>query len=105
MHCYLVVNATVKTIQNITSIFPKHVFWDMDYSKLSYKEDKDIIIPRALYATTKDTFDTDIIRLEEIYSKKLILKTLRNTKERISNEICKLVSKRYNVAVFYRYAI
>ena len=77
----------------------------MDYSKLSYKEDKDIIIPRALYATTKDTFNTDIIRLEDIYSNKVILNTLRNTKERISNELCELVSRRYNVAVFYRYAI
>lgn len=77
----------------------------MDYSKLSYKEDKDIIIPRALYATTKDTFSKDITKLERIYSKRDILNILRNTKERISNELCQLVSKRYKVAVFYRYSI
>lgn len=77
----------------------------MDYSKLSYKEDKDIIIPRALYATTKDTFTKDITTLEKIYTKEDILKILHTTKERISNELCQLVSKRYNVAVFYRYTI
>ena len=77
----------------------------MDYKNLSFKDDKEIIIPRALFATTKDTFDEDISKLEKVYSKKVILKTLRNTKERISNELCKLVSTRYNVDVFYRYAI
>lgn len=86
-------------------MFPKHLFWDMDYSKLSYEEDRDIIIPRALFVTTKETFDTDIAKLERIYSRDTILNTLRNTKERINNELCMLVSKRYDVVVFYRYAI
>lgn len=95
----------MKATDNISKIFPKHLFWDMDYSKLSYKEDKDIIIPRALYATTKDTFIKDITTLEKIYTKKDILKVLHTTKERISNEVCQLVSKRYKVAPFYRYAI
>lgn len=77
----------------------------MDYSKLSYKEDKDIIIPRALFATTKDTFTKDIVKLENIYSKKIILNTLRNTKERISNDVCLMVAKRYKAPIFYRYEI
>lgn len=42
---------------NIASIFPKHLFWDMDYNKLNLSRDKEIIIPRALYATTPDTFE------------------------------------------------
>nr|WP_207037745.1 hypothetical protein [Psychroflexus sp. ALD_RP9] len=77
----------------------------MDRSKLSLKRDKEIIIPRALYATTKETFSKDILVLERYYSKSDILNILKHTKENISNEVCVLVSKRYNTAPFYRYAV
>ncbi|WP_289021251.1 hypothetical protein [uncultured Salegentibacter sp.] len=90
---------------NIAKKFPKHLFWDMDASRLSVKKDKAIIIPRALFATTQATFENDIQRLEEIYSKKEIISILRNTKERISNEICVLVTKRYNAKPFLRYSL
>ena len=95
----------LKARKDITKIFPKHLFWDMDYSKLSIKRDKDIIIPRALYATNKDTFTKDIATLESLYTKQEILSCLKNTKERISNKTCVLVAEEYNVAPFYRYAI
>ena len=49
---------------NIAAIFPKYLFWDMDYSKLNPTRDKDIIIPRAMYATTEDTFEDDIKKLD-----------------------------------------
>lgn len=88
---------------NITSVFPKYLFWDMDYNKLNPERDKDIIIPRAMYATTADSFEDDIIRLERLYSNKDILDYLINTKELISNEVCALVSKRYKVAPFARF--
>lgn len=77
----------------------------MDCSKLSLKRDKDIIIPRALYATTKATFPKDIKVLEAHYSKKEIVAVLRHTKENISNQVCELVSKRYHIKPFYRYAV
>ncbi|WP_144282607.1 DUF6922 domain-containing protein [Chryseobacterium echinoideorum] len=88
---------------NIASIFPKYLFWDMDYSKLNSETDKDIIIPRAMYATTLESFENDILKLESIYSKKDILNHLKNTKELISNEVCTMVSQRYNVASFSRF--
>lgn len=59
----------------------------MDYSKLSLRKDKGIIIPRALFASTKETFVTDIERLENFYSTKEILDTLKSTRERISNNM------------------
>ncbi|MGO2103499.1 MAG: DUF6922 domain-containing protein [Psychroflexus halocasei] len=90
---------------NILKKFPKHLFWDMDASKLSLKEDKAIIIPRALFATTQTSFESDIKRLEEFYSKKEILSTLKNTRELISNELCTLVAKRYQVKPFFRYSL
>ncbi len=75
----------------------------MDPSKLNLIRDKDIIIPRALFATNEETFETDIIKLEQFYSKNTILKYLKNTKERISNEVCAMVAKRYNVPIFARF--
>ncbi|MEN2436475.1 hypothetical protein AAH994_13745 [Weeksellaceae bacterium A-14] len=88
---------------NIASVFPKYLFWDMDYNTLNPEKDKDIIIPRAMYATTADSFEEDILRLELIYSKKDILNYLINTKELISNEVCTLVSKRYQTVSFARF--
>jgi hypothetical protein len=95
----------MKATSNILNVFPKYLFWDMDRSKLSLKRDKEIIIPRALYATTTETFSKDILVLEHYYSKSDILNILKHTKENISNEVCVLVSKRYNTAPFYRYAV
>jgi hypothetical protein len=89
--------------KNMADVFPKHLFWDMDLNKLSLSNDKDIIIPRALFATTEETFLEDISRLEQFYSKEEILKYLKVTKERISNEVCAMVALRYNVPVFARF--
>lgn len=90
---------------NIATVFPKHLFWDMDYSKLNLSRDKNIIIPRAMYATTPETFEQDIERLEQLYTPRMIVKYLKNTKENISNKVCVSVSKRYNVAPFLRYSL
>lgn len=88
---------------NIAKVFPKHLFWDMDQSALDFDRDQDIIIPRALFATTPETFETDIATLENLYSRKQILKHLKTTKERISNEVCRLVAHRYDVDIFFRF--
>ena len=95
----------MKRQQQIENIFPKHLFWDMDYSKLSIRHDKDIIIPRALYATTKESFNVDIQKLEKLYTKREIVNCLKETKENISNITCKLVALKYNVPIFYRFKI
>ncbi|WP_373516386.1 hypothetical protein [Pricia sp.] len=57
-------------------------------SKLNLAPDKELSIPRALFATTETIFNEDIERLENLYSRKDILKTLKTTKERISNTVC-----------------
>ena len=95
----------MKQSANIATIFPKHLFWDMDHSKLNLSKDKDIIIPRALFATNEETFATAIIKLEQFYSKTIILKYLKTTKERISNEVCAMVAERYNVKPFLRFSL
>jgi len=95
----------MKQKNNIANIFPKHLFWDMDCSKLDLLRDKAIIIPRALYATTTDTFESDIKLLESLYSPEDIIKYLKSTKENISNKICLSVAKRYNIEPFQRFVL
>lgn len=88
---------------DISKIFPAHLFWDLDASKLNVKDDQDIIIPRALFATTDKSFETDIVRLEKLYSRTQILQELQNSRERVSNLVCYLVAKRYHVPTFSRF--
>lgn len=88
----------------ISSVFPKYLFWDMNYESLDPQRDKDIIIPRALYMTNKNTFDRDIQKLETIYTASQIISQLKSTKELISNEVCELVAMRYSVPVFHRFS-
>lgn len=77
----------------------------MDTSKLNLSKDKSIIIPRALYATTPDTFETDILKLEALYSAKDIVKYLKLTTENVSNKVCISVAKRYNLKPFLRFSL
>ncbi|WP_207424603.1 DUF6922 domain-containing protein [Desertivirga brevis] len=88
---------------NIAKHFPKHLFWDVDPSSLNTQRDKDFIIPRALYATTPATFEEDITKLEGFYSSEEIVAELKFTKERISNQVCELVAKRYHIETFSRF--
>ncbi|WP_410478438.1 DUF6922 domain-containing protein [Pedobacter nyackensis] len=84
-------------------MFPKELFWDLNVSRLDIQGDKDLIIPRALYATTENTFSQDISRLECLYKRSEIVKQLKSTKERISNKVCTMVAQRYHVRHFSRY--
>ena len=93
----------MRALKDISKILPKHLFWDVDPKNLDIQDDKGFIIPRALFATTKATFSEDIQPLEQLYSKAQILKELQNTKERVSNEVCKLVARRYHVKQFLRF--
>lgn len=54
-------------------------------------------------ATTVDTFTKDIEPLEQLYSIAQIVSVLQKIKERISNEVCMLVTRRYHVKLFLRY--
>lgn len=93
----------VSTVKNISQLLPKHLFWDVDSSKLDIEADKDFIIPRALFATTESTFDRDIEVLERLYSKQQIVFELSNTKERVSNNVCEMVARRYHVKQLLRF--
>jgi len=77
----------------------------MDPSRLNAERDKDVIIPRALYFTNRQSFQADIARLETLYTQQEILIHLRNTKELISNEVCSMVAERYHVPPFRRLSI
>lgn len=91
------------TTINIANTFPKQAFWDMDTNQLSIKKDKDIIIPRVLMSTNAATFSKDIALVETVYNTNEIYSVLKDTKERISNNICRMVANRYNKPTFLRY--
>jgi hypothetical protein len=71
--------------------------------QLDAERDMAVIVPRALYFTTPQTFEADIERLERIYNKKEIVRNLKATKEPISNRVFELVADRYHVAAFHRF--
>ncbi len=87
------------------TILPKEAFWDLDINSLSIIDDMELIIPRVLMATNKDNFSESIKLLERFYTRNEIYMVSRNTKERISNEVCKMISKRYGKKLFSRYKI
>lgn len=89
---------------SILSQFPKASFWDVDPTLLDVKEDKDFIIPRALFMTTPQTFYADISKLEHIYSRNQIVHALKTTKERISNKVCHMVAEHYHIQGFSRFS-
>jgi len=93
----------MRRANKVAQLFPKHLFWDVDYSKLNPLRDSDIIIPRALFASTPESFAEDITKLESLYSPTQIVDELKRTKERISNQVCLLVSKRYHLPPFSRF--
>jgi len=93
----------VKPANKISILFPKYLFWDMNYFDLDLVLDQDIIIPRALYMTNKSSFKNDIEKLEKIYTPAQIISNLKTTKELISNEVCELVALRYSIPLFQRF--
>jgi hypothetical protein len=95
------VNKNVK----IAEILPKHSFWDMKVEQLDAQRDIAVIVPRALFFTTPETFEKDIELLEKIYNKSEIVRNLKATKEPISNKIFELVANRYHVATFRRFVV
>jgi hypothetical protein len=55
-------------------------------------------------ATTENTFLHDIEIVEDVYNPTEIYAVLKNTKERISNQVCKKVAQRYHKKTFLRYS-
>lgn len=77
----------------------------MDVNKLSVKKDKEVIIPRMLLTTNEKTFQEDIAAVEEVYTTNEIYSELKNTKEHISNQVCRMVATRYNKPTFLRFKL
>ncbi len=90
---------------DLTTICPMHCFWDIDMNKLDIIKDKFFLIPRALHFTKEDTFEKDIIVLEQFYTQEDIVRSLKSTTEKISNNICWMVAARYNIEKFSRWKI
>lgn len=90
---------------DISQLFPKYVFWDVNPKRLDVERDFYLIIPRALFATDENNFEANIQKLEDLYPRETILQILQQTREAISNKVCELVAQRYQVEPFYRWSI
>ncbi len=88
----------------ISSIFPKHLFWDVKLDQLDAERDIHLSIPRAVLMTSDKTFEADIERLEMLYRNDEIISYLRSTKEKVSNHVCELVANRYHIPIFHRFS-
>lgn len=64
-------------------------------------EDRDIIIPRALFFESE--FEKHVEILEKIYKEEEILSVLMKTRESISNSVFSKISRRYNSKPFKRF--
>lgn len=93
----------MKDTHNIRDIAPEYAFWDVQADKLCIEENKEFIIPRVLSVTSTDNFSDNIHMLERAYEPNEIIESLKDTREPVSNEICKFVAERYNVPTFMRF--
>ena len=76
-----------------------------DHFHLSLQSGCDETLKRMNRKYTAETFENDIYKLEEIYDRSEIVSNLQNTKENISNMVCRKVSERYNIPSFSRFSL
>ncbi|WP_394799684.1 DUF6922 domain-containing protein [Flavobacterium amniphilum] len=89
----------MKKTVNILEKIPNYVFWDLDMNKLNIQEDYDVIISRILMFSDLSNITENLLFLENIYTKEIIKKVAISSTERISDEICSVTSKRYNISI------
>lgn len=82
-------------LNNLPSVF----FWDIDINLISVEEDYGVIISRVLMFTNEEYFENNISILENSYGKAKIINVIKNTKERISDDICTLAAIKYNTVI------
>ncbi|RRJ86230.1 MULTISPECIES: DUF6922 domain-containing protein [Flavobacteriaceae] len=83
---------------------PTVIFWDMDIKKISLNRDYKIIISRILMFTNKAYFDNNIKVLEKKFSVKKIISAVVESTDRISDEICSLLSQKYDITFNSKYS-
>ncbi|WP_373283991.1 DUF6922 domain-containing protein [Psychroflexus planctonicus] len=85
--------------KNILRNIPNYYFWDLDVSKLDIQKDCHVIISRILMFSDYSNYNKNILFLEDLYCKETIQRVLSNTFERIPDDICQLLAKRYHIRV------
>lgn len=89
----------MKKTVNILEKIPNYVFWDLDVTKLNIQKDSDVVISRILMFSDFSNYSDNILFLESLYTEETIKSVIIASTERISDEICSLISKRYNLPI------
>ncbi len=89
----------MKKTVNILEKMPNYIFWDLDVTKLNIQRDSDVIISRILMFSDFSNYSDNILLLESLYTEETIKRTIIASTDRISDEICSLTSKRYNLPI------
>lgn len=89
----------MKNVTNILEKIPNYFFWDLDVAKLDIQRDKNVIISRILMFSDYSSYSDNILFLESLYTQDEIKRVIIASTERISDEICSLTSKRYNLHI------
>lgn len=82
-----------KQKSNISNIFPKHFFWDVDMNNIFLDEDSGFIIGRVL---NRYTNEKDLILLESIYELEEI-KFYAQEQDIFGNELIDFLCQRYSL--------
>ena len=75
--------------------FPGPVFWDVDPNLLDIKNDKDFIIERVLSRNMGNPLYLE--KLEDLYSKKEIIKYALSSNQIRGNNAIRLIAQRYGL--------
>lgn len=80
---------------NLSDLFPRAIFWDVNIEKLSPKKDRDLIIQRVL-SRHMNTLE-NLENLEKLYSKNIIKIFAKNSSEIRGNENIEFIANRYGL--------
>lgn len=80
---------------NLSDIFPREMFWDMNMDDLSLEKDSDFIIQRVLSRSMHNS--EYLVKLEKLYSNSEISAIALQSSEIRGNEDIEFIAERYQL--------
>jgi hypothetical protein len=90
-----ILNSRKSVNYNLSDLFSRAIFWDVNIEKLSPNKDKDLIIQRVLSRHMNRLENLE--NLEKLYSKSVIKSFAKNSSEINGNENIEFIASRYGL--------